>query len=394
MKRLILLLLVLALALASSALAEGIGQAEPLKIILDCDMGYMNDDALALSMLLKLEEAGRVELLGITLTGGNTFIRASYTNQYGDVKGSYSYLTEFLENAGRTDIPVYEGIDRPKGCIDCASYGDSYRYYIDVNNEIQSRVILNDSFGAMWQLRDFKGEFTESDAAADFMIACASAYPDEIIIVALGPACNIARAAEKNSEFAENISAVYMMGGAFGEMSAAVDVEGEEVVAVPGANTTNYGEYNASFDPKALEVLLKAGFKKLVLSPGSCAFDVPENLGQLLSTASDNPNALLKLWIDYHNSVLQDYPYWDPMVVYALIEPEKTVKSQSGYVTVDANANSPEYCMTKIISEEVYEALPDSEKSAYTYATVLEEMADFYDYLIPLLAADSLDSQD
>lgn len=41
------------------------------KVILDCDMGDMNDDALALSMLFQEEKEGEIEVVGITLEGGN-----------------------------------------------------------------------------------------------------------------------------------------------------------------------------------------------------------------------------------------------------------------------------------------------------------------------------------
>ena len=86
------------------ATAYGIGWGEKVpKVILDCDMSYLYDDAMCMYILAQADTLGLIELLGVTVTGGNQFV--SY--------GTNSALVQ-LEQIGRADIPVYMGTDIPK----------------------------------------------------------------------------------------------------------------------------------------------------------------------------------------------------------------------------------------------------------------------------------------
>jgi inosine-uridine nucleoside N-ribohydrolase len=69
----------------------------PTPIILDCDPGH--DDAIALLLAVASPE---VELIGVTTVAGNTTIDKTTAN-----------ALRILELAGRSDIPVYRGADRP-----------------------------------------------------------------------------------------------------------------------------------------------------------------------------------------------------------------------------------------------------------------------------------------
>ena len=69
----------------------------PTPIILDCDPGH--DDAIALLLAVASPE---VELIGVTTVAGNTTIDKTTNN-----------ALRILELAGRADIPVYRGADRP-----------------------------------------------------------------------------------------------------------------------------------------------------------------------------------------------------------------------------------------------------------------------------------------
>src|SRR5690242_5393493 len=67
------------------------------QIILDCDPGH--DDAIAILLALASPE---VELVGITTVSGNQTVDKTTAN-----------ALKILELAGRTDVPVYAGADRP-----------------------------------------------------------------------------------------------------------------------------------------------------------------------------------------------------------------------------------------------------------------------------------------
>lgn len=76
--------------------------AEENKVILDCDMGYLGDDAYCMFILAQADAAGWVDFLGVTAVGGNE-ICATGTNA----------ILNQLEAIERTDIPVYIGTDVP-----------------------------------------------------------------------------------------------------------------------------------------------------------------------------------------------------------------------------------------------------------------------------------------
>ena len=69
----------------------------PIPIIIDCDPGH--DDAIALLLAVASPE---VELVGVTTVAGNQTIDKTTNN-----------ALRVLELAGRTDIPVYRGAERP-----------------------------------------------------------------------------------------------------------------------------------------------------------------------------------------------------------------------------------------------------------------------------------------
>ena len=69
----------------------------PTPILLDCDPGH--DDAIALLLALASPE---VELRGITTVSGNQTLEKTTAN-----------ALKVLELAGRTDVPVAAGADRP-----------------------------------------------------------------------------------------------------------------------------------------------------------------------------------------------------------------------------------------------------------------------------------------
>jgi pyrimidine-specific ribonucleoside hydrolase len=69
----------------------------PTPIILDCDPGH--DDAIALLLAIASPE---VELIGVTTVAGNQTVDKTTNN-----------ALRILELAGRSDIPVYRGVNRP-----------------------------------------------------------------------------------------------------------------------------------------------------------------------------------------------------------------------------------------------------------------------------------------
>src|SRR5215208_1079565 len=69
------------------------------RVIVDSDMGVVNDDAVALFMLLN---SPNVEVLGVTIVPGNSWVET----------GTAAALRQ-LELIGRTDMPVFMGVREP-----------------------------------------------------------------------------------------------------------------------------------------------------------------------------------------------------------------------------------------------------------------------------------------
>ena len=82
--------------MASASKKSEISASTSKKLIIDCDAGI--DDAQAIILALSLD----VDVLAITCVAGNTGVDQVVKN-----------VIRVLETCGRTDIPVYKGADRP-----------------------------------------------------------------------------------------------------------------------------------------------------------------------------------------------------------------------------------------------------------------------------------------
>lgn len=371
---------VLALLLTGTSCAKKVsGPAAPVKVILDCDMGYMNDDALSLSMLLKAESRGLVEILGITLEGGNNFIDAPYEN-YGETQfGSAKYTGELLERIGRTDIPYFRGTDFP---------GDMGRDSIQKLDDFYEGLEyekFNDGYGAIHFFASVDPELLcDRDDAADFLIRSVRENPDEIVIFANGPTMNLARAIKQDPDFAPHVKAVYYMGGALGDPCMKESIHGEMIEGIDGANVTAYAEYNVIFDPAAFGTCITAQFPLQYVIPGSCNIGIDRSTADAFIANSDG-TGISGLWAEYYKENIQEYPYWDPLTVYAFLRPDAVVRSSVKYVTVNTDSLSESFGRTDGYSPEEYGQLSAEYQSRCGRAEVIYETEGFWDYTIDLL---------
>ena len=351
------IIMILAAALLSAAQLSGCQSAKIPHVILDTDMGYMNDDMLTLSLLLKAEEAGKIKLDGITLEGGNSFIDASYEN-YGELqKGETELLNEFLPLTGRADLPVKKGTDFPDG------FGPGDEEKLAGFYAALDYMPGEDDYGAVHFFTDrAAGELVDSDDAADFLLEEAEKYPGQVVILAIGPTMNLARAIEKDPAFAGKIRAVYYMGGAFA---------GE-------GNITPYAEYNVCYDAASFLTCLTAGFPEQVISPAEMGVGIDADIVGRLSASIKKDDPIGAAWIRYYGEFLQDWPYWDPVTAIAFLAPE-SAETRECYVTVNTDRTDPRYAETTALTGEAYESLPDSEKKKYGRSRIITDCKNFWD---------------
>jgi purine nucleosidase len=153
---------------------------DKMKVIIDCDPGI--DDALAIILALKSEE---IDVKGITIVSGNVHGK----------KGALNAL-KVLKNIDRLDVPVYLGETDP----------------LERELVVAEDTHGEDGLGEYYyeELEDIK----HKTGAVDFIIDTINKEKD-IIIIALGPLTNIAKAMKKNEDTFSQIKEIVLMGGAF-----------------------------------------------------------------------------------------------------------------------------------------------------------------------------------
>lgn len=192
------------------------------KVIIDTDTGA--DDASALILAAK---AGNIDILGVTLLVGNV-----------DLEQGTKNALAALEIAG-CDAPVYKG--------------SSQNY---VGEDIHAfSVFGTDGMGDV-DLIHPTGKAEDKDAI-DFILETVKANPNEVEIIAIGPATNIAKAIEREPDTMKMVKRIWSMGTTgFG----------------PG-NATPVAEFNAYHDPEAYKVLLDSGLPITVVGLDMCEGD-------------------------------------------------------------------------------------------------------------------------
>ncbi|WP_214106287.1 nucleoside hydrolase [Acrocarpospora catenulata] len=195
MKRILALLLALTACTAPPP-------APAQKVIIDTDMGKMNDDALATLLLAR----SGVEILGLTVVGGNTW-----------PEEGVRHARALLDGIGRADIPVIPG--------DTATPDRRQGYS-----------------GALDHPRP---EPYSAPKAAEFIAQQVTAHPGQVTILAIGPMTNIAKAVQIHPEIVPLVAQVVHLGGSTGDDA----------------------EFNWWFDPPAAQLALNAGFSRLTVIP-------------------------------------------------------------------------------------------------------------------------------
>ncbi|MGI9649255.1 MAG: nucleoside hydrolase, partial [Acidimicrobiia bacterium] len=185
-------------------------------IIIDTDPGQ--DDAIAL--LLALAVPDELNVLGITAVAGNVPLDLTTHNSL--------MMTEL---AGRPEVPVYAGCDRPMvRPLVTAEYVHG-KTGIDGANAPDPTITPADGH------------------AVDFIIETARATPG-LTICTLGPLTNVGVALDRAPDIKDNVEQLVLMGGGFFE----------------GGNTTPAAEFNIYVDPQAANIVFRSGIP-LVMMP-------------------------------------------------------------------------------------------------------------------------------
>jgi inosine-uridine nucleoside N-ribohydrolase len=265
-----------------------------IRVLLDTDPGI--DDALALFLALASRD---VQLEAVTTVSGNVPVDFTTRN-----------ALALLELAGRPDIPVARGSDRP--LLRPRVIAD----YVHGKNGLGSVVLPEARQGAV------------SAHAVDMMIQKILAAPGQMTLVAIGPLTNLAQAVRREPRIAQAVRDVVIMGGA---------------LRVPG-NVTPASEFNIFVDPHAAHIVLHAGWpiRLVSLDVTNAAGMRPEHFANL--AAGGHPvTRCMQAMVDNQLEAfgkargITVFHMHDPLCLAAAIQPD-LIDWQPAYVDVELNS--------------------------------------------------------
>ncbi|MFY0680106.1 MAG: nucleoside hydrolase [Thalassovita sp.] len=187
------------------------------KIIIDTDPGQ--DDAVAI--LLALGSPKDIEVLGITAVAGNVPLALTELN-----------ARKICELAGRADIKVFAGCDRPMG------------------RDLVTAEHVHGKTGLDGPVLPEPEMPLQAQHGVDFIIETLRAEPaGSVTLCPLGPLTNIATAFEKAPDIVSKVREIVLMGGAYFEVG----------------NITPAAEFNIYVDPQAAQIVFASGVKITVM---------------------------------------------------------------------------------------------------------------------------------
>ncbi|KNG92370.1 nucleoside hydrolase [Pseudaestuariivita atlantica] len=189
----------------------------PRKIIIDTDPGQ--DDAVAI--LLALASPDEMEVLGLTCVAGNVPLALTSKN-----------ARIVCELAGRPDVKVFAGCDRPLG------------------RDLVTAEHVHGATGLNGPNLPDPTMPLQPDHAVDFLIDTLRAEPaGTVTLCPLGPLTNLAQAFRKAPDIVEKVQEIVLMGGAYFEVG----------------NITPAAEFNIHVDPQAAEIVFRSGAPIVVM---------------------------------------------------------------------------------------------------------------------------------
>jgi len=246
-------------------------------IIIDTDPGQ--DDAVAILLALASPE---LEVLGITAVAGNVPLALTEAN-----------TRRICEVAGRTDIAVYAGADRPLlPPLITAEY-------------VHGKTGLDgpDLPAPTMKLQKQHG--------VDFIIE--SLCAGRATLCALGPLTNLALAFARAPEIVQNIDEIVLMGGGYFE----------------AGNVTPAAEFNIFVDPHAADIVFSSGAKITVmpLDLTHQALTTRARVAAFRTIGTKTGEVVADLLDFFERFDVEKYgtnggPLHDPNVIAYLLEPE------------------------------------------------------------------------
>ena len=277
-------------------------QTAPQLVIIDTDIGDDVDDAFAVALALQSPE---LKILGITTAWGNTPLRAKL-------------VARFLQETGRTDIPIAVGTEKypAKGKLTFsqAKYAE-------------------------------RGPDRTFPAAVDFLLAQIRQHPNEITLIAIGPETNIGEAIDRDSATFRKLKRVVLMGGSV--------YRGYDGFNYPTAKPQPQPEWNILCDIPAAQKLFTSGVPLYVMPLDSTQIKLQElERAKIFSTGTSITDALTLLYHQWSYGSQITPTLFDAVAVAYAIKPElcpttplRLRVDEQGSTKVEAGAPNAQVCL-------------------------------------------------
>jgi len=185
---------------------------EPVKVILDTDIGDDIDDALAVAFALRRPE---LDVKAITTVWGQTDLRTRL-------------LAKLLAVLGRDDIPIASGHSLPLREVDEAK-----------RKVLETRVPCQCAFVKEEEV--VRGPTCES--AEELIVRTVEEHASDICVATIGPMTNLGAVIRDHPDITSKIRRLSMMGGCY---------------------ALNRSEYNVACDPEAAGIVLRSDGDKFL----------------------------------------------------------------------------------------------------------------------------------
>uniref|UniRef100_A0A1L8DY04 Putative inosine-uridine preferring nucleoside hydrolase n=1 Tax=Nyssomyia neivai TaxID=330878 RepID=A0A1L8DY04_9DIPT len=262
------------------------------RIIFDTDSGY--DDAWALFTLLKAHSLNLIQLVAIVCGSGNTHADNCVVN-----------VCRVLEVAQQKSIPVYRGAP------------DSI---IHIENRTHDHFNGLDGFGDVFESTDLPDmtPFNREEHGVTAIARIVKENPGQIKILAVGALTNVALAMRMYPEIIELILSLTIMGGNF----------------LGIGNVTPSAEFNAYFDPEAVDVVLKGLKCPITVIPWELCIPPKNSLtwGWRKTVLGTREHPILTLLNYVENSIRKNHDHsanWacaDCIAIVCFLAPDQMIK--------------------------------------------------------------------
>ncbi len=286
--------------------------AAPALVIEDND--YFGPAGSDLQSALILLANPSVRVLGFTTVTGDAW-RDEETQ----------FLLRFLEIAGASDMPVYNGAVLPlvnsKARITAweAAYGKiPWKGAFNDPGFPPGGWHPNDPFAIMPNPAGAPHTKPRPESAIDFMIRTVHEHPHQVTILEAGPMTNLALAIRQDPEFASLAKELVFMGGIVdGNMQQITD------------NADFFADFNMLFDPEAAHIALTADWAKITCL-GSVTMKTRVDQALIDRIAAVN-TPIARLIAKY----VEKFPLWDELAAAVIVDPSIMTKTTDGYMDIE-----------------------------------------------------------